>query len=318
MVHDYFIQLILILRDIEEFDARPFIRTFDFVQHKLLDLRKIALEKIEDLDGEMSKLEMKHADRLKILFEAFRVPLRVFCSIATVLMLYIFKESHSAFELLESRISDVGHTAIKIGHIHSFERTQHQKLNTYSGEQLETIDEQKQKAEAVKVIIRYFLDLNGEKFTSELDILFNSTDLEDQRKVRFTYSVCFRDIQIKVKAGQILRRLSSVGKEMQHPETLTVSILMPHVMNMLLNLEKAKKNIEKYCEQFENNILRFFDNAYKDKDIELMAVSWSEESMMQPFYKLNPRSVPKFWLNSMEEILVYRHISISTNSLIIA
>ncbi|KAJ3382348.1 Exocyst complex component 5 [Lobulomyces angularis] len=98
------------------------------------------------------------------------------------------------------------------------------------GEQLETIDLQRTKAVEAKDLIQYFLDFNQGI----------SARLETLRK---------KNAAGEYNAVIIARRLSGIAKEVDVPE-----------------IEKARTNIEKYCEELEKGLLESFDKALNAKD----------------------------------------------------
>ncbi|KAI8846204.1 exocyst complex component Sec10-like protein [Chytridium lagenaria] len=99
------------------------------------------------------------------------------------------------------------------------------------GEQLETIDKQRTRAVEARDLIQYFLDFNKD------DGHFR---LEEYRK---------SGSDAELKSAVIARRLAALAKELDAPGT-----------------EEARENIEKYCEELEQEILSRFDTAYKEND----------------------------------------------------
>ncbi|KAJ3054447.1 Exocyst complex component 5 [Rhizophlyctis rosea] len=107
----------------QEFDPKPFIRNFESAVEELLRLRKKVQNKIDDLEDEAAASENARKRKLGEIQGAF-------------------DDVQSAFELLDSRLGEVGKTAIRIG------------------EQLETIDKQRTRAMEAKDLIQYFIQFN--------------------------------------------------------------------------------------------------------------------------------------------------------------
>eukprot|EP00842_Homolaphlyctis_polyrhiza_P005298 jgi/Hompol1/576/HPOL_004168-RA len=150
-----------------DFDASPFIRAFDNVSDELLRLKKRVQSKIEDQEDQASASESSRRRKMKEFAEAFDVSAL---------------DVHRAFELLDSRLSEVGNTAIRIA------------LLDRQGEQLETIDKQKTRAAEAKDLIQYFLEFNKGIFT-RLDALRKSGP------------------EGEYKAAIIARRINTIAKE---------------------------------------------------------------------------------------------------------
>ncbi|KAJ3045432.1 Exocyst complex component 5 [Rhizophlyctis rosea] len=111
----------------QEFDPKPFIRNFESAVEELLRLRKKVQNKIDDLEDEAMAGENARKRKLGELGGAF-------------------DEVQTAFEQLDSRLGEVGKTAIRIGE---------------TGEQLETIDKQRTRATEAKDLIGYFIQFNS-------------------------------------------------------------------------------------------------------------------------------------------------------------
>jgi len=120
-------QVVQARKENTEFEPRQFIRTFENAIEELVKLHKQINSQIVTLQEEVKKEEENKKNRAKELNSAFED---------------VFK----AFENLESRIGEVGNTAIRIG------------------EQLENIDKQRDRTCDSKDIIQYFMEFNEGKY----------------------------------------------------------------------------------------------------------------------------------------------------------
>ncbi|KAJ3272112.1 Exocyst complex component 5 [Terramyces sp. JEL0728] len=139
------------------FDPKPFIRSFEGLTEELLRLKRKLQNKIEDQEDQLTASENS---KRKAFFDFNET----------------FDEVNRSFEHLNSRLSEVGNTAIRIG------------------EQLETIDKHRTRASESKDIIQYFLEFNKGSF-SRLDALRKESP-EGERKTAI-----------------IARRLNTIAKE---------------------------------------------------------------------------------------------------------
>ncbi|CAM0136693.1 Exocyst complex component 5 [Umbelopsis sp. WA50703] len=139
-------------------DAKSFIRTFENVFDQLAELRIEVQGQCEELENECYKAEAHHQQNVNDLTSSFDTVYR-------------------SYDTLETRVNEVGKTAIRIG------------------EQLETLDRQRSRTSESRDIIEYFIDF--EKGGSErLDMLrFNSGE------------------EGQIKAAVILRRVNAITKE---------------------------------------------------------------------------------------------------------
>ncbi|KAL2914341.1 Exocyst complex component 5 [Polyrhizophydium stewartii] len=141
----------------KDFDPKPLIRAFDMVSDELFRLKKRVQSKIDDQEDQAAASESSRRRKMKDFSDAF-------------------DDVHRAFESLDSRLSEVGNTAIRIG------------------EQLETIDKQRTRASEAKDLIQYFSEFNRGVF-SRLDTLRRSGPEGEH------------------KAAIIARRLNTIAKE---------------------------------------------------------------------------------------------------------
>ncbi|KAG9289444.1 hypothetical protein G9A89_008005 [Geosiphon pyriformis] len=144
------------------FNPKPFIRAFESSIDELMKLRKTVQEQSDDLEGSVQFTEVSHRKKLQELTSTF-------------------EDVVTSFESLETRINEVGNTAIRIG------------------EQLETIDRQRLRASESKELIEFFMAFNRG----------DSTKLENLKKQQG------REGQFK--AAVIARRLNTIAREVDIP-----------------------------------------------------------------------------------------------------
>ncbi|RIA92225.1 exocyst complex component Sec10-like protein [Glomus cerebriforme] len=144
------------------FDPKPFIRTFERSIDELLKLRESVKKESKDLETSVQIIEAGHRKKL--------VELKT-----------TFEDVVNSFETLETRINEVGNTAIRIG------------------EQLETIDRQRLRASESKELIEYFM-------------AFNRNDIAQLENLRTQ-----RGKDGQFKAATIARRLNAIAKEVDIP-----------------------------------------------------------------------------------------------------
>ncbi len=124
----------------------------------------------------------------------------------------------NSFNSLEDRISEVGRTAIRIG------------------EQLETIDKQRNRAsEAHDLIEFYYMFARGD--TSKLERLRKEGGREG-----------------RMKTAVIARRLAAISREVD-----------------VAGSEQTRDAIDRYCERFERDMLKLFDKFYRRSDPKMMS-----------------------------------------------
>ncbi|KAJ8658818.1 hypothetical protein O0I10_005545 [Lichtheimia ornata] len=139
------------------FDPKPFIRTFENVLEELKQLRTRVQEQCDELESSTQAVEHQYKKDIADMQGAFQ-------------------DVYHAYDSLETRIGDVGNTAIRIG------------------EQLETIDKQRSRASESRDIIEYFMEFQ-EGNSERLSLL------------------CEGGEEGQLKAAVICRRLNAVAKE---------------------------------------------------------------------------------------------------------
>jgi hypothetical protein len=179
----------------QEFNVIPYIRTFESATEELLRLKRKLQSKIEDQeDSQMFIIAFKFSagvSQIKRKIKDFGDTL---------------EHVHKEFESLDTRLTDVGNTAIRIG------------------EQLETIDKHRTRAAEAKDVILYFLEFNEGSF-KRLDNLFK-TGPEGEYKV-----------------GIIARRLITIAKEVDVVGTENVLFLNGRPAQTLKDTVKNLKRI---------------------------------------------------------------------------
>jgi hypothetical protein len=240
------------------FDPTPFLDTFSPALDSLLSLRAQVAERTKKMETDVRRAEREYGRRLRELDGGFEA-------------------IGSSFESLESRISDVGRTAVRIG------------------EQLEGLHQTRSTAQSTSLLVSYYLGLahqsaenggaEGEdgKVATPLETLFATRTSRDGR----------------ARLAVILRRLMAVAKDVadnaQSAATEAEMLATPRqdspdpsasadkgtmdqrtVGRRRREKEKAERvrdEVERYCERFEKEVLRLFDRSYRKGDPRMMAVS---------------------------------------------
>ncbi|KAF9357950.1 Exocyst complex component 5 [Mortierella sp. NVP85] len=148
------------------FDPKPFIRTFESSLEELEKLASKMQKHTIELERETQKEELAFKKKVKELGHSF-------------------ENVQTSLESLESRISEVGSTAIRIG------------------EKLETADKQRARAVLSKKLMEYFMQFNEGRCPT-LETLVTQKGLEGQ-----------------IEAARILRQLAVLSKEVDLPDTQT-------------------------------------------------------------------------------------------------
>ncbi|KAM0792876.1 hypothetical protein ACM66B_002639 [Microbotryomycetes sp. NB124-2] len=182
------------------FDPKPHIATLEHALSQLLPLRKANASKVVELERSVAAAE-----------RAYRSDVRGAKA--------GFESVNSQFQALDAKISGVGRTAARIG------------------EQLESIDRQRQRASEAHDLILYYNEFAAGD-TSRLERMRKEGGREGRAKVALA-----------------ARRLLSLSKEVEGVE----------------GAERTRATIEKYCEQFEKDMLRLFDRYYRKGDPKAMA-----------------------------------------------
>ncbi|KAH9939976.1 exocyst complex component Sec10 [Amylocystis lapponica] len=179
------------------FDPKPFIRTFEAAVDRLIAVRKDVQAKTEQMEKNVRITEREYSKKMAELNRGFEAV-------------------SQSFSGMESKMNEVGRTAIRIG------------------EQLESVHQQRQRAQAAYDLIDYYYQFSRDD-TSRLDVL-RKEGKEGRRQV-----------------AVLLRRLGTVAKEVDLPQA-----------------DKTRENIDRYCEKFEKDMLHLFDRAYRKGDPKMM------------------------------------------------
>ncbi|KAI0722256.1 exocyst complex protein [Cerioporus squamosus] len=179
------------------FDPKPFIRTFEAAVDKLIAVRKDVQAKTEQMEKSVRVAERDYSKKMSELNRGFEAV-------------------GQSFSGMETKMNEVGRTAIRIG------------------EQMESVHQQRQRAQAAYDLIDYYNQFAKDD-TTRLDGL-KKEGKEGRRKV-----------------AVLLRRLATVAKEVDLPHS-----------------DKTRENIDRYCEKFEKDMLHLFDRAYRRGDPKMM------------------------------------------------
>ncbi|EPQ28786.1 uncharacterized protein PFL1_03589 [Pseudozyma flocculosa PF-1] len=181
------------------FNPRPFIRTFESALEQLTQIRGQVTAQTQVLSSSVHVAESAYTKKLDELSKNFTAV-------------------GNSFSSLEDRISEVGRTAIRIG------------------EQLETIDRQRNRAsEAHDLIEFYYMFARGDP-----------SKLERVRKEGGKEG--------RMKAAVIARRLAAISREVD-----------------VRGSEQTREAIDRYCERFERDMLKLFDKFYRKSDPRMMS-----------------------------------------------
>ncbi|ORX98920.1 exocyst complex component Sec10 [Basidiobolus meristosporus CBS 931.73] len=169
----------------QDFDPKPFIRTFEFAVNELVRLKARVENTVDELERNTEDAQQVYKKRLVNLSE-------------------VSKDIQHSFTTLESRVSEVGNIAIRIG------------------ERLESIDNQRVHASDVKELAELFIQFNKGPPRYLEDLRINSGP----------------DGQFK--AATIARRLNGIAKEVDYPGTeLAVSNIEKYCETLETNLLEA-------------------------------------------------------------------------------
>ncbi|KAK4685100.1 exocyst complex component 5, partial [Tremellales sp. Uapishka_1] len=234
------------------FNPTPFLQTFSPALDSLLNLRKQVAERTKKMEMEVRKAEREYGRRLRELDGGFEA-------------------IGSSFSNLESKITDVGRTAVRIG------------------EQLESLHLTRSTAQTSSLLLSHYLSLSHQTATTPdpnnpvaptnpLETLFATRTSREGR----------------ARLAVILRRLMGVAKDVadnaatavHEAETAATPKLegddgagTPVLSQKAVGKRKKEKEkaervrdeIERYCEKFEKEVLRLFDRSYRKGDPRMMA-----------------------------------------------
>ncbi len=162
------------------FDPKPFMQTFSPALDSLLALRSQVAERTKRMEAEVRRAEREYGRRLRELDGGFEA-------------------IGSSFNNLESKISDVGRTAVRIG------------------EQLESLHQTRSTAQSTSLLVSYYLSLVHQTSTTpDPDNPAPSNPLETLFATRTS-----RDGRARLAV--ILRRLMAVAKDVADSATAALA-----------------------------------------------------------------------------------------------
>lgn len=96
------------------FDPKPFIRTFEAVVDKLISVRKDVQAKTEQMEKSVRVAEREYSKKMADLNRGFEVRL-YYSQLQADLVDYHVQAVGSSFSTMESKMNEVGRTAVRIG-----------------------------------------------------------------------------------------------------------------------------------------------------------------------------------------------------------
>ncbi|EAL20998.1 hypothetical protein CNBD5990 [Cryptococcus deneoformans B-3501A] len=230
------------------FNPTPFLQTFSPALDTLLELRKQVTERTKKMETDVRRAEREYGKRLRELDGGFEA-------------------IGKSFSNLESKVTDVGRTAVRIG------------------EQLENLHQTRSTAQNTSLLLSYYLSLTHQTATTGE----NTSPLEQLFATRTSR-------QGREKLAVVLRRLMAISKDVADNATTLLSdaeagavpkevtngdgesqepiVNQKVVSKRRMEKEKAEKvrdEIEGYCERFEKELLKLFDRSYRKGDPRMMA-----------------------------------------------
>nr|XP_019008637.1 exocyst complex component protein [Kwoniella pini CBS 10737]OCF47418.1 exocyst complex component protein [Kwoniella pini CBS 10737] len=236
------------------FNPKPFLQTFSPALDSLLSLRQQVAERTKKMETDVRRAEREYGRRLRELDGGFEA-------------------IGNSFENLESKITDVGRTAVRMG------------------EQLDTLHQTRSTAQSTSLLLSYYLSLAHQTSISSPDGT-SSTPLEVLFATRTSR-------EGRSRLAVILRRLMAVSKDVADNATALLNeteqaqtpkepngntgtsttasdapVSAKAIGKRKMEKEKAERvrdEIERYCEKFEKEVLRLFDRSYRKGDPRMMA-----------------------------------------------
>ncbi|WVW78603.1 hypothetical protein I302_100562 [Kwoniella bestiolae CBS 10118] len=238
------------------FNPKPFLQTFSPALDSLLALRQQVAERTKKMETDVRRAEREYGRRLRELDGGFEA-------------------IGNSFENLESKITDVGRTAVRIG------------------EQLDTLHQTRSTAQSTSLLLSYYLSIAHQTSitspdgtaSTPLEVLFAT---RSSREGRSRLSVILRRLMAVAKdvadnASTALNdaETASTPKEpngdTSTPTTAntdgppTNSKIIGKRRSEKEKAERVRDEIERYCEKFEKEVLRLFDRSYRKGDPRMMA-----------------------------------------------
>ncbi|KGB80239.3 exocyst complex component protein [Cryptococcus deuterogattii R265] len=230
------------------FNPTPFLQTFSPALDTLLELRKQVAERTKKMETDVRRAEREYGKRLRELDGGFEA-------------------IGKSFANLETKVTDVGRTAVRIG------------------EQLENLHQTRSTAQNTSLLLSYYLSLThqtaitGEN-TSPLEQLFAT---RTSRQGREKLAVVLRRLMAIAKdvadnaatalseaeAGAVPKEVTNGDGESQEP-VVSQKVVSKRRMDRE-KAERVRDEIEGYCERFEKELLKLFDRSYRKGDPRMMA-----------------------------------------------
>lgn len=224
------------------------MQAFSPALDSLLALRSQVAERTKKMESDVRRANREYGKRLRELDSGFDAV-------------------GGSFSHLENKMSDVGRTATRVG------------------EQLESLHQTRSTAQAVALLLSYYLSLVHQTGTTSMDD--TASPLEQLYATKNTR-------EGRVRLALVLRRLMAVAKDVADSAAVALSDAEAAaakdghmsaaesgntpahkaVLHRRAEKEKADRvssEIEKYCEKFEREVLKYFDRAYRKGDPRMMA-----------------------------------------------
>ncbi|GMK57608.1 hypothetical protein CspeluHIS016_0404420 [Cutaneotrichosporon spelunceum] len=223
------------------FDPVPFMQAFSPALDSLLALRSQVSERTKKMEGDVRRANREYGKRLRELDSGFEAV-------------------GGSFSHLESKMSDVGRTATRVG------------------EQLESLHQTRSTAQAVSLLLSYYLSLVHQTSTTD-DSTSPLEQLYAEKRTR----------EGRIRLALVLRRLMAVAKDVADSASAAVSDAEAaaakdghmtigdgsspahrNVLHRRAEKERADRvssEVEKYCEKFEREMLKLFDRAFRRGDL---------------------------------------------------
>ncbi len=221
------------------------MQAFSPALDSLLALRSQVAERTKKMESDVRRANREYGKRLRELDSGFEAV-------------------GGSFSHLESKMSDVGRTATRVG------------------EQLESLHQTRSTAQAVSLLLSYYLSLVHQTGTMD-DTASPLEQLYAEKGTR----------EGRIRLALVLRRLMAVAKDVADSASTALSDAEVaaakdghmtigdgsspahrNVLHRRAEKEKADRvssEVEKYCEKFEREMLKLFDRAYRKGDPRMMA-----------------------------------------------
>lgn len=223
------------------------MQAFSPALDSLLALRAQVAERTKKMESDVRRANREYGKRLRELDSGFDAV-------------------GGSFSHLESKMSDVGRTATRVG------------------EQLESLHQTRSTAQAVSLLLSYYLSLVHQTGTTSMDD--TASPLEQLYSTKNTS-------EGRIRLALVLRRLMAVATDVADSAAVALSDAEATaqkeghmstadgsspahraVLHRRAEKEKADRvasEVEKYCEKFEREVLKYFDRAYRKGDPRMMA-----------------------------------------------